>query len=205
MADRASRRLFTGGILKPDAKSYAGDISQKILSASAFRYLLYWLWNCLHTLGGNDDESARLGFWTETFSELIRWRRAAVGALTAMETLQLESGRWMTSGATHAFEQAYLMFRASLNLLADRALAKKQLRYRFRPKLHQLGHLTYHWVVARGANPRHLSCYLDEDFVFKTQRLCVMASPKYVSQQVAMRYSMYLCLLYSGLVSRRSI
>ena len=122
--------------------------------------------------------------------------------LVALETFQLESGRWMTPEVRDAFVQSYVLFRASHNLLATAALLKQQLRYRYRPKLHQLGHITYHWVAAKSCNPRHMSCYLDEDFVNKTKRLAMKASPRYVSQQVGMRYNTYLCLLFSGLLSR---
>ncbi|CAE7568946.1 unnamed protein product [Symbiodinium natans] len=40
--DRASRKLFTSGILRPGSKEYVG-ISQKICNASAARYFIFWL------------------------------------------------------------------------------------------------------------------------------------------------------------------
>lgn len=39
--DRAARRLFTVATLKPESIQYV-EISQKILSATACRYLLFW-------------------------------------------------------------------------------------------------------------------------------------------------------------------
>ena len=116
-----------------------------------------------------------------------------------MEHLQLMNSRWFDEATSKEFEVAYLAYRSALNLLAQHALEKNVLRYRFRPKIHQLGHLVYQW---RGRNPRLMSCFLDEDFVFRTKRLALQCHPVHVSRQVMMRYAMYIGLLFSGLVSR---
>ena len=42
VSDRASRKLFTTNGLKPDAGKYL-DISQKVLNATAARYMVFWL------------------------------------------------------------------------------------------------------------------------------------------------------------------
>lgn len=42
VSDRSSRKLFTTNGLKPDVGRYL-DISQKVLSATAARYMLFWL------------------------------------------------------------------------------------------------------------------------------------------------------------------
>ena len=59
--DRASRRLFTGAILKPGGNKFTGDVSQKILSATACRYFTFWLCNFLNSFAENDDPSLYLG------------------------------------------------------------------------------------------------------------------------------------------------
>ena len=47
--DRASRKLFSSAILKPNAREYA-TISQKLLSATAARYMIFWLGQLMASL-----------------------------------------------------------------------------------------------------------------------------------------------------------
>ena len=42
IGDRAQKRLFSLGTLKPDSVTYT-EVSQKTLSATACRYMLFWL------------------------------------------------------------------------------------------------------------------------------------------------------------------
>jgi len=42
MGERAQRKLFTSSVLKPDHGQYT-EISQKVLNASAARYMLFWI------------------------------------------------------------------------------------------------------------------------------------------------------------------
>ena len=42
MSERAQRKLFTSSVLKPDQGHYT-EISQKVLNASAARYMLFWI------------------------------------------------------------------------------------------------------------------------------------------------------------------
>ena len=58
--DRASRRLFTLAVLRPSLTKYT-DISQKILSATACRYLIFWLNSVVQGVGGTDEVSMCLG------------------------------------------------------------------------------------------------------------------------------------------------
>ena len=122
-----------------------------------------------------------------------------IGGLACLESLQLRSGRWMSPETCREYQQGYLVFRASLNLLAQKALERGVQRYRLRPKLHQMGHLCVHFLPK---NPRYLSCYQDEDFVFRAKALAVKCNPTFVSQQAMYRYCVYLSLLYSGKISR---
>lgn len=58
LRDRASRKLFTSRVLQPDTTSYV-DISQKVLSATAARYMVHWISSlaCQFAAwtGNNDD------------------------------------------------------------------------------------------------------------------------------------------------------
>ena len=127
-----------------------------------------------------------------------RWRRGLMGGLAAMEDLCLSSERWMTPSACKSFERSYLIFRTCLNNLARRAYDLSVLRYHIRPKLHFLGHLVYHFLPK---NPRHMACFLDEDFVARSKRLALKCHPVYMSQQVIFRYSVHICLKWNDLIS----
>ena len=129
----------------------------------------------------------------------VRWRRGLIGSLASMESLCLRSGRWMSSAVCNEMERSYLVLRTCLNSLARRAYDESLLRYHIRPKLHFLGHLIYHFLPR---NPRHMACYLDEDFVARTKRLAECCHPLYMSQQVTFRYALHLSLKLSGFISQ---
>lgn len=114
-----------------------------------------------------------------------------------MESLMLTSSRVFSHATTMEFQRSYVVFRTCLNKLATHAYEKKLLRYHFRPKLHQLGHLVYHFLPK---NPRYYSCYVDEDFVSRTKQLALKCHPLFVSQQVCFRYSLRMCLSWAGQV-----
>ena len=95
-------------------------------------------------------------------------------------------------------EEAYLCYRAAANSLASHALQNRLTRWRTRPKGHALEHCVYDFSHE---NPRHSAGYLGEDFVRRTKRTALVSHPKYVSQQVLLRYSIAACLKWSGLIS----
>ena len=140
-------------------------------------------------------ETARSKIFLQTNG--LRWRRGLIGALAAMESLMLTSSRVFSHATTMEFQRSYVVFRTCLNKLATHAYEKKLLRYHFRPKLHQLGHLVYHFLPK---NPRYYSCYVDEDFVSRTKQLALKCHPLFVSQQVCFRYSLRMCLSWAGQV-----
>ena len=49
VADRAARKVFTVGCLKPGAHEYI-SLSQKYVSGTAARYMLFWLAQALQSL-----------------------------------------------------------------------------------------------------------------------------------------------------------
>lgn len=59
ISDRARRRLFTTRTLRPLSKEYR-TISQKILSAAASRYLIFWFSQYLSGLLASDPDSTFL-------------------------------------------------------------------------------------------------------------------------------------------------
>lgn len=53
--DRASKRLFSAAVLKPDVAGYT-EVSQKIINATAARYMLFWLSSVAKQLAASGDE-----------------------------------------------------------------------------------------------------------------------------------------------------
>ena len=51
--DRASKKVFSSSILKPNSKEYT-TISQKLMNASGARYIIFWLANVLRALAEQD-------------------------------------------------------------------------------------------------------------------------------------------------------
>ena len=96
-----------------------------------------------------------------------------------MESICLKGSRWLTSDACSEFRMAYCVYRASLNSLAQWAIEKNLVRYHVRPKCHQLGHLTWHFLPR---NPRYMQCYADEDFISRTKRVAERSHPVHMSR-----------------------
>ena len=126
---------------------------------------------------------------------LARWRRCAVGGMATMESLCLQNGRLFSFEHQEDFRIAYVVYRSCLNRLAEHALASKQLRYHVRPKLHMLGKLAYKFLPK---NPRHMSCYLDEDFVARTKKVCERLHPVHMSRLMLYSYAVQVCLKWDG-------
>ena len=49
LQDRCERKLFSSAVLKPKSETYI-NISQKVLSATAARYMIFWLCNLVKAL-----------------------------------------------------------------------------------------------------------------------------------------------------------
>ncbi|CAK8996463.1 unnamed protein product, partial [Durusdinium trenchii] len=181
--DRAARRLFTNQILNPGRGKFP-EISQKVISAMAARYLLFWMSGFLRGL-------VQAGF----SEERLMYSSAAIGALAAMELIMLREDRVLTELACAEFKRAYLTFRSGLNWLAEESLQKSQARWKLRPKIHQLAHLAHDFLPM---NPRTYSNFLDEDFNGKTKRVAQATHPLYMSKQVAERYAVGVTLRWSN-------
>lgn len=128
----------------------------------------------------------------------VRWMRGLMGALAAMEVLMLKHGRMLPPYIECEFKRAYNVYRSALNSLADRAIGRREARYHIRPKLHFLGHLVYHYLPR---NPRHFMNYADEDFVARTKKLAERSHPSHQSRLTLLRYTLHVCLRYSGKIA----
>jgi hypothetical protein len=125
----------------------------------------------------------------------LRWRSGLVGGLTTMETVILHGSRLLTPEAHKEFVVGYCTFRACLNSLADRAISRGEVKYHLRPKLHQLGHITFHFLPR---NPRYYMNYGGEDTVARVKRIATMAHPVHTSRLTMQRYIIQICLRYTG-------
>ena len=141
---------------------------------------------------------SRFAFFLVLFTLLRlipRMRSAVIGALATMDSLQLRGGRKLDPNAVAEFKRAYITFRVALNSLADFALGTKVLRYHLRPKLHQMGHVVYHYLPK---NPRYFQCYADEDMVARMKRVAVASHPLHVSRLAMLRYIINVCMKWAG-------
>ena len=121
--------------------------------------------------------------------------RGLIGALATMETLMLRHGKYLTPFAVCEFRRAYCIYRSALNCLADRACSRQEVRYHFRPKVHFLGHLVWHFLPA---NPRYYHNYSDEDFIARSKRIAERSHPVHMSRLTLLRYIIHACLRFSG-------
>ena len=110
-----------------------------------------------------------------------------------MEHFQLQHGRWFPDNISKEFQRCYLIYRACLNELAVLAVQAGRLRYHLRPKCHQLGHLTFHFLPR---NPRYFHVYQDEDFIARTKRVAEVSDPVYVSRLALFRYIIHVCMMW---------
>ena len=221
--DRAARRFFTTTILRPNGGTAYPAVSQKILSATACRYMIMWCASLVAQFDLHDENHLCLGSFRKktcghawyrlsiflhaekcaeavlygfpSFSAMIRWQRGLIGGLATMESICLKGSRWLTSDACSEFRMAYCVYRASLNSLAQWAIEKNLVRYHVRPKCHQLGHLAWHYLPR---NPRYMQCYADEDFISRTKRVAEKSHPVHMSRLTMFRYILQICLKFSG-------
>ena len=103
-----------------------------------------------------------------------------------MEYLSLKEGRLLSDSSCTEYKKCYLVYRSSLNWLANENVELGKCRFHLRPKVHQLGHLVYNFLPL---NPRGFSNYLDEDYICKTKHVAQACHPLHMPLHVAMRYS----------------
>lgn len=133
-------------------------------------------------------------FFSSTAAWALRLRSGCIGALASMEHFQLQHGRWFPDNISKEFQRCYLIYRACLNELAVLAVQAGQLRYHLRPKCHQLGHLTFHFLPR---NPRYFHVYQDEDFIARTKRVAEVRDPVFVSRLALFRYIIHVCMMWA--------
>lgn len=117
-----------------------------------------------------------------------------MGALAGMEFLMASHGRYFPDAIAEEFKFCYLVYRQSFNELAINALQNGEVRYHFRPKIHQLGHLVFHFLPR---NARYFHLYQDEDFIARAKRVAEISDPVYCSRLALFRYIVQVCMLWS--------
>lgn len=75
--------------------------------------------------------------------------------------------------------------------LSERALQKNQLRWRERPKIHQMHHVQMSYLPL---NPKTFSNFLNEDFIRRVKKRASTSHPMSVSKTVLLKYVLTFCL-----------
>ena len=78
--DRAAKRFFSAKILRPNNGNTYVDISQKVMSATACRYMIFWLCSLLKNTNTTDALGKSLGFFGGVF--LVADLRAKISLFT---------------------------------------------------------------------------------------------------------------------------
>ena len=115
-----------------------------------------------------------------------RYRAGVATGLAEMELVSVKAGRVFSPTQWKNFTKGYLVYRsACMHLCAD-CIARKVLRWRQRPKSHQLEHLCFDW---KGLNPRYMANYNDEDFIRRAKKQALASNPRFVAKHVLFRYT----------------
>ena len=217
--DRAQRKVFTSGVLRPTSLDYV-TLSQKMLSAAAARFVLFWLANLLGSLLRAEPGNMflqSLGSCYSIFCVLgpcnheqvykqtsldpacvlevraveTRLRAGVVMALARMEELMCMSGRFMARNVCEEFRDHYHIYRAGWNRLCDEALAAGVCRWPLKPKHHYTEHMALDTVPL---NPRYLHNFVCEDMVRRIKALAIKSHPAYLAKHVVLKYCLQCCL-----------
>ena len=129
------------------------------------------------------------------FTLQSRYWIGLMGSLAAIEHLTALQPRKMSEDSCTELKRAYLTYRSALNSLATFSVQAEQCRYLIRPKVHQLGHLIYHFGCV---NPRYSSNFLDEDFMGFSKGLASKAHPLFMPVHVLNRYSIAVTLRWNN-------
>ena len=128
-----------------------------------------------------------------------RTRAGTVCALADMANVMACNGWVMSDADARRFQFAALAFQCGYMKMAVSALGKRQLRWKIRPKWHQL---ICHLVPMVPLNGRYFMNYLDEDYVRRTKHLASRCTPSGMSSEVCQRFCLQACMrwaeLYAG-------
>ena len=114
--------------------------------------------------------------------------------LAEMENVQMNNGRYLSDASCHLLHQAYLLYRACYDRLAQRALQMRQARWKCRPKQHQLEHLVLDFAMVLRTNPRFDANYMGEDMVRRMKMVALASHPQHVSRHVLLKYTLQVVL-----------
>ena len=129
--------------------------------------------------------------WSTCLYFYLRLWCGLIGGLATMEHLLVAHGRLFSQTTCCEFRRAYCVYRFCLNSLAEIAATKQEMKYHFRPKVHQLGHLVWHWLPK---NPRYFMNYGGEDLIARSKRLAEKTHPAHMSKLTLFRYVLQCCL-----------
>lgn len=222
--DRASIKLFTKECLLPGAGKFP-EPSQKIISATASRYFIFWassmIQDFMNKLG--DQATEYMKYHALLYSKSVFLFTPKPGIIKNLQKKQ--NTIWsFVKNVPLRYQAALLGSLATIELLtlehgrvmsaeactefrrsylvyrgALNWLANENLKKRkCRFHLRPKVHQLSHicWDFLP-LNPRRYSNYLDEDFIFKTKKVAERVHPLHMPMHVCMRYSIAVCLRWS--------
>ncbi|CAE7029879.1 unnamed protein product [Symbiodinium sp. CCMP2592] len=185
VVDRAARRLFSSATLHPKSRDYL-QISQKILSAAAARYAIFWLSSLLKHL--MQQHPGDLFYATSGLAGVCI-------SLANIETIMLQGGRKHTDAEVEALKSSYMIFRSGYSKLNSAALDAGVCRWPMRPKQHYIEHFILDTLPLNG---RYLHNFLSEDFIRRIKLVASKSMPAFLSKHVCLKYSLQTCLRWRG-------
>jgi hypothetical protein len=123
-------------------------------------------------------------------------RAVCAWAMASMIYIMDVSPRFLSPDQISAFSKSWRAFAASYQSLAATAQAEKRTQWKFRPKLHDLAHQCL-LVERYGINPRHRSCFSDEDLMGKVAKTGRLTHRSTLCLSLLRRHMLTLCVRWS--------
>ncbi|CAJ1393633.1 unnamed protein product, partial [Effrenium voratum] len=128
--------------------------------------------------------------------DYVRTQAGTVCAMANMAEIMARNTRVLTESDMRLYKMCALAMRCGYMKMAVSAHSKRQLRWKLRPKWHQLA---CHLVPLAPLNPRYFANYLDEDYVRRIKQLAVRRTAAGMSSEVCQRYCIQVCLRWASL------
>ena len=125
-----------------------------------------------------------------------RIQAGTICALATMAEILARNARILSDADNRLFRLCALSLQCGYMKLAVSAVAKRQLRWKLRPKWHQL---LCHLVPMAPLNAKYFANYLDEDYVRRIKQLAIRCTAPGMSAEVCQRYCIQMCIRWMSL------
>jgi hypothetical protein len=128
--------------------------------------------------------------------EHVQRRAVCAWGMAAMIFIMDSSPRFMSPGQVLDFTNAWQAFAVTYQALAAEAQRQHRCLYKFRPKLHDLCHIAL-LVQKFGINPRHRSCFGEEDLMGKVARTARKTHRSSINLSFLRRHMLRVCVRWN--------